>query len=113
MLFLRGFFLKLTERAEVLPKNCTSDFQNNPRFERATCFYVTITRNFEFFQYFNFEKSFLENVNLFRRTGVPLFKRYFYNKRQFQKPTLRQIEWGIQNGTITKNIVLSVTDLFF
>ena len=27
--------------------------------------------NFERFQYFNFETSFLENKNLFQKTGVP------------------------------------------
>ena len=30
-----------------------------------------------------------------------------------KKPTLRQIEWGIQNGLITKNGALPVTTLFF
>ena len=30
-----------------------------------------------------------------------------------QKPSLRQIEWGVQNGPITKNAVLPVTTLFF
>ena len=29
-----------------------------------------------------------------------------------QKPMLRQIEWGVQNGYITKNAVLSVSTLF-
>ena len=32
-----------------------------------TGFYVTITRNFERFQYFNFETSFLKNENLFQK----------------------------------------------
>ena len=35
-----------------------SDFQNSPPFERSTCFYVTISENFEHFQYFNFETDF-------------------------------------------------------
>ena len=26
---------------------------------------------------------------------------------------LRQIEWGVQNGPITKNVVLPVSSLFF
>ena len=34
-------------------------------------FYVTITGNFEHFQYFKFETDFLENENLFQKTGVP------------------------------------------
>ena len=29
-----------------------------------------------------------------------------------QKQMLRQIEWGVQNGYITKNAVLSVSTLF-
>ena len=37
------------------------------------CFYVTISGNFERFQYFNFETNFLENENLFQKTGVPFF----------------------------------------
>ena len=39
--FLRGFILKPTERAKVLLKNGTRDFQNSPLFERLVCFYVT------------------------------------------------------------------------
>ena len=49
------------------------DFQNSPPFGRSTCFYVTISENFEHFQYFNFETDFLENENLFQKTGVPFF----------------------------------------
>ena len=51
---VRGFVIKPTERAYVLLKNGTRDFQNSPPFARSTCFYVTISRNFERFQYFNF-----------------------------------------------------------
>ena len=49
------------------------DFQNSSPFERSACFYVTINENFERFQYFNFETDFLENENLFQKTGVPFF----------------------------------------
>ena len=42
MLFLRGFIFKPTERAQVLLKNGTRDFQNSLPFERSACFYVTI-----------------------------------------------------------------------
>ena len=35
-------------------------------------FYVTISENFERFQYFNFEPDFLE-TSLFQKTGVSLF----------------------------------------
>ena len=71
MLFLRGFIIKSTERAQVLLKNGTKDFQNNPLLERLACFYVTISGHFKHFQYFNFETDFLENKNLFQKAGVP------------------------------------------
>ena len=71
--FLRGFIFKSTERAQVLLKNGTRDFQNSPPFERSACFYVTISENFEHFQYFNLETDFLENENFFQKTGVPFF----------------------------------------
>ena len=48
-------------------------FQNSPPFERLACFYVTISGNFEHFQYLNFETDYLENENLFQNTGVPFF----------------------------------------
>ena len=73
MLFLRDFILRPTERAYVLLKNGTRDFQNSPPFERSACFYVTISESFKRFQYFNFETNFLENENLFQKTGVLFF----------------------------------------
>ena len=51
----------------------TTDFQISPLFERLACFYVTISGNFERFQYFNFDTGFLKNKNLFQKTGVPFF----------------------------------------
>ena len=72
-LFLRGFILRPAERAQVLLKKGTMDFQNSPPFERSVCFYVTISESFKRFQYFNFETNFLENENLFQKTGVAFF----------------------------------------
>ena len=46
------------------------DFQNSPPFERSACFYLTNSENFEHFQYFKFENDFLENENVFQKTGV-------------------------------------------
>ena len=37
--------------------NVTRDFSDSFPFERLLCFYVTITENFEHFQYFNLEKN--------------------------------------------------------
>ena len=34
---------------------------------------MTISESFKRFQYFNFETNFLENENLFQKTGVPFF----------------------------------------
>ena len=36
-----------------------------------------------------------------------------YNTAQSANPMLRQIEWGVRDGLITKNGVLPVTNLFF
>ena len=69
----RGFILKSRERAWILLKKGTRDFQNSPPFERLTCFYKTTTENFECFHYIIFEGNFLKNGNLFRKTGVSLF----------------------------------------
>ena len=66
---------------------------------------MTITRDFESFQFFTLEISFVENENLFQKTGVLLLvedtmieTQYSYTSLLFQKPTLRQIEWGVQNA---------------
>ena len=72
-LFLRGFIFKPTERAYVLLKNSTRHFQNSPSLDRSASFYVTISENFEHFQYFNYETDFLESKNFFQKTGVPFF----------------------------------------
>ena len=53
MLFLRGFILKPTEKGYDFLKTGTRNFQNSPEFERSACFYVTISENFEDFQYFS------------------------------------------------------------
>ena len=70
-------------------------------------------KHFERFQYFNFETNFLENENLFQKIGVPFFSWKHWDELPYQKPKLRQIEWWVQNGPISKNGVLPVTNLFF
>ena len=67
------FHIQANRKSIVLLKDDTRDFQNSPPFERSACFYVTISENFEHFQYFNFETDFLENENFFQKTGVPFF----------------------------------------
>ena len=118
MLFRRGFILRLTEKAQVLMKIGTRDFQNSTPFERLACFYVTIIGNFERVHYFIFETDFLEYENFFKKTGAPflvestLKMHHFYTKLLYQKPMLREIERRVQNGPVTKNGVLTVTTLF-
>ena len=101
-------------------KKWYQDFQNNPPFQRSACFYVAISGNFKRFQHSNFETDFLENGSLFQKTGVPFFSWISTKienvslpyKTVYQKPMVRQIEWWVQNGSITKNGVLPVTALF-
>ena len=69
--FVRVFILKPIERALVLLKSGTRDFQNSLPFERSACFSVTINESFKRFQYFNFETNFLENKILLQKTRVP------------------------------------------
>ena len=71
--FSQGFIFKPTDRPQVLLNSGTRDFQNSPPLERSACFYVTISENFEHFQYFNFETDFLENEIFFQKTGGPYF----------------------------------------
>ena len=59
--------LKPIERAYVLLKNSTRDFQNSPPFDRSVNFYETVNGNFERFHYFNFETDFLEMKTFFKK----------------------------------------------
>ena len=45
--------MKPTEKGYDFLKTGTRNFQNSPEFERSACFYVTISENFEDFQYFS------------------------------------------------------------
>ena len=51
----------------------TRDFQNSPSFKRSAGFLLIISESCERFQCFNFETDFLENENLFQKTGLPFF----------------------------------------
>ena len=78
------------------------------------CFYVTISVSFKRFQYFNFEKKFLENENLFKKPKYRfLVETTKIENTSFlcQKPMLRLIEWRLQNGPVTKSGALPVTTL--
>ena len=50
--FSQRFYCKANrDRAQVLLKNSTRDFQNSSPFKRSACFYVTISGNCKRFQY--------------------------------------------------------------
>ena len=77
---------------------------------------MTVTGNFDRFQYFNCATSFLDNENLFQKKLEYLFylkilrlkTHQFHTKLSSEKPMLRQIEWEVQ-----KSGVLPVATLFF
>ena len=73
-------------------ENGTRDFQNSSPFERSACFYVTISESFKRFQYFDFETNFLENENLFQKTGVPSFSWNHWDwKHQLKQTNLENL----------------------
>ena len=86
------------------------DYLNRPPFRRSAYFYLTIMEDFEPFQYLHFESSSLKNGNYFQKTGALLKMQHFDPKLSSQKPMLRKIGWGVQNGCIKKNGILP---LFF
>ena len=63
--------------------------------------------------------NFLENKNLFKKLeqnflveSTKFENAAFHTKLPCKKPILRQIEWGVPNGPITKSGILPVTTLF-
>ena len=104
----------------MLLKNGTRDYYKSSPFERSACFYVAINGNFARFWYFNFEtfskkwKRFSKKWStVFWLKALRLKTHHFHTKLPYQKPMLRQIDWWVKNGPITKSGVLPVTILFF
>ena len=96
----QGFISKPIEKAYVLLQDGTRNDLNRLPFEIA-CFYVTITRNFECFQYFNFffkkknekQRLFSKNCSIvFPLNVLRLKTQHFHTKHPYQKAMLRQIE---------------------
>ena len=121
MLCLRGFISKSTEIAQVFLKNGTRDFENSHPFEISACFYVTITGNFGRFRYFKQTLNKLSEKQkpfpiswsaTFQLKVLRLKTQNCHTKMPFQKPMLKQIEWEVQNGPLTKNAILAVTNFF-
>ena len=65
--FLRGLILTPTERASVLLKNSTRDFQDSPPFERSACFYMTITQNLNVFNTLTLKQIFWKAKTFFEK----------------------------------------------
>ena len=67
----KRFFLEVSFKTNIKSidssKNRYKGFSNSTSFERSVCFHVTITENFDWFQYFNFETDFLENETFFEK----------------------------------------------
>ena len=63
--FSQRFYFQANRKRIGSSKNGTRDFQNSPPFDRSACIYVTISENFERFQYFNVGTDFLEKENFF------------------------------------------------
>ena len=77
--------------------------------------YLNVFNTLTLIQIFWKTKTFskkLEYRFLFETTEIESTS-HFYSKLLCQKPVLRQIEWQLQNGRITKSGVLPVTALFF
>ena len=80
---------------------------------------MTISGNFERFQYFNFEADFLENENLFQKTGVPFFvestkieNTSFRYKTAISEANVKTSRMVSSKWTYRKERVLPVTTLF-
>ena len=81
---------------------------------------MPITGNFEHFEYFNFETTFLKNEIFFQKTKVQFFSlntkienASFPFKTVMPEVNLKANRMGVRNGSIKKNGVLPVTALFF
>ena len=58
---------------------------------------MTISESFKHFQYFNFETNFLENANLFQKTGVPLVEATKFENTAFPFKT------ALSDANVKKN----------
>ena len=72
--------------------------------------HVFIWQSLEILKVFN--TLTLKEISL-KMKALRLKTQHFYRKLPCQKPMLKQIERGVQNGTIAKNGVLPITTLFF
>ena len=119
--FSQRIHFKANRKSIGFLKSSIRYFQNSSLLERLACLHVKITANFDRFQYFNFTTDLPYNDFFFSKNWstiiylkvLRLKKPHFHAKLPCQKPMLKQIEWGVQNGAITKTRILPVTDLTF
>ena len=64
--FSQRFHFKTNRKSIDSSKNSTRDFQNSPPFERSVCFYVTISGNFEPFEYLTWKQIFWKTKTFFK-----------------------------------------------
>ena len=112
---LQRFYFKTNRKTSGFSKKWYYRYLKQPSvYEMAYC-YVRITGDFERFQCFNFETSFLENKKLenwsavFQLKVLLLKAQHFPTKLTCQRPMLRQMEWGIRKGPITMKADLPLT----
>ena len=78
---------------------------------------MTVTGDFQRFQYFNTETSFLTmkrfSQKVFSVKNNKIENALFPYKTALSQANLSQIEWWIRTGPITKNGVLPVTTFLF
>ena len=61
---------------------------------------MTITQNFEYFQYFNFETDYLENENFFQKTGI--LYRFLVESTKNEKVSF-SCKTAMSEGNVKKN----------
>ena len=95
-------------------KNCTMDFCISPPFRRSTYFYLAITEILKVFNALTLKPVFSKPKTFFIKLDYRFLVQCATIKNlPWQKQILRQIEWGVQGGTITNNGVLPLTTLVF
>ena len=75
--FLQGFHFKVNRNIIGSSKK---QYSKQPSFGDIVMFYVTISENFERFQYFNFEPDFLENKSFSKNWSIVVLDENIYIK---------------------------------
>ena len=65
------------------------------------------------FKTLTLKQIFWKTETFFKKLEYRLKTHHFQTRLPYRKPMLRETEWWVQNGPITKNRVLPVTTLFF